>query len=73
MTNHLGLSDARGMEHRWLVYYVQIWPRYREDWTEVSAESKQEALDKVAAGLNARSTLPTDWKFDPNRDPEMVL
>lgn len=64
-------SGTGGMEHRWRVPYTVLWPNVFSDYYETSAESREEAKAKVAALLNRRCTLETDWRFDG--EPEMVV
>ena len=64
-------STGNGMEHRWRVPYIILRPRFHSDHYDTSAESREEAKIKVAALLNRRCTLESDWQFDG--EPELIL
>jgi hypothetical protein len=65
------MTHKGGMEHRWRVPYTVRWPHLVSDYYETSAESGEEAKAKVAALLNRRCALETDWHFDG--EAELVL
>lgn len=64
------MSDE-GMEHRWRVPYTVLWPNVYSSFYDTHAESSEEAKAKIAALLNSRCTLESDWRW--NGEPELLF